>query len=35
MCMAVDKYMEMGNIHLEYKSDGKSGEIVHLTKQGC
>ncbi len=27
MCKAVDKTMEMGGIHLEYKSGGKSGEF--------
>lgn len=32
MCKAVDKTMEMGGIHLEYKSGGKSGEFVNPGK---
>ncbi len=28
MCKAIDKRMEMSQIHLEYKSGGKSGEFV-------
>ena len=35
MCKAVDKSMEMGNIYLEHKSGGKSGEFVNPRKQGC
>ena len=34
MCKAVDKSMEMGNIYLEHKSGGKSGEFVNPRKQG-
>ena len=34
MCKAVDKSMEMGNIYLEHKSGGKSGEFVNTRKQG-
>lgn len=33
MCKAVDKSMEMGNIYLEHKSGGKSGEFVNPRKQ--
>ncbi len=29
MCKAVDKTMEMGGIHLEYKAGGKSGEFYN------
>lgn len=29
MCKAVDKTMEMGSIHLEYKTGGKSGEFYN------
>ncbi len=29
MCKAVDKTMEMGGIHLEYKTGGKSGEFYN------
>lgn len=29
MCKAVDKTMELGNIYLEHKSGGKSGEFQH------
>ena len=29
MCKAVDKTMEMGSIHLEYKPGGKSGEFYN------
>lgn len=29
MCKAVDKTMEMGSIHLEYKAGGKSGEFYN------
>lgn len=29
MCKAVDRTMEMGGIHLEYKSGGKSGEFFN------
>lgn len=29
MCKAVDKTMEIGNIYLEHKSGGKSGEFVN------
>lgn len=29
MCKAVDKGMEIGNIYLEHKSGGKSGEFNH------
>ncbi len=29
MCKAVDKGMEIGNIYLEYKAGGKSGEFFH------
>lgn len=29
MCKAVDKAMEIGGIHLEYKSGGKSGEFFN------
>ena len=29
MCKAVDKTMEIGGIHLEYKSGGKSGEFFN------
>lgn len=35
MCKAVDKSMEMGNIYLEHKSGGKSGEFINPRKQGC
>ena len=35
MCKAVDKSMEMGNIYLEHKSGGKSGEFVNPRKQEC
>ena len=35
MCKEVDKSMEMGNIYLEHKSGGKSGEFVNPRKQGC
>lgn len=35
MCKAVDKSMEMGNIYLDHKSGGKSGEFVNPRKQGC
>ena len=28
MCKAIDKRMEISNIHLEYKAGGKSGEFV-------
>ena len=28
MCKAIDKRMELTNIHLDYKSGGKSGEFV-------
>ena len=34
MCKAIDKSMEMGNIYLEHKSGGKSGEFVNPRKQG-
>ena len=34
MCKAVDKSMEMGNIYLEHKSGGKSGEFVNPEKAG-
>lgn len=34
MCKAVDKSMEMGNIYLEHKSGGKSGEFFNSRKQG-
>lgn len=29
MCKAVDKSMEIGKIHLEHKSGGKSGEFIN------
>ena len=29
MCKAVDRTMEMGEIRLEHKSGGKSGEFFH------
>ena len=29
MCKAVDKTMEIGGIHLEYKAGGKSGEFYN------
>ena len=29
MCKAVDKTMEMGGIHLEYKTGGRSGEFYN------
>ncbi len=29
MCKAVDKGMEIGNIYLEHKAGGKSGEFFH------
>lgn len=32
MCKAVDKSMELGNIYLEHKSGGKSGEFHHPDK---
>ena len=28
MCKAIDKRMEISDIHLEYKAGGKSGEFV-------
>ena len=32
MCKAVDKTMELGNIYLEHKSGGKSGEFHNPRK---
>lgn len=34
MCKAVDKTMEIGNIYLEHKSGGKSGEFVNPRAKG-
>ncbi|TQI68607.1 cyclic pyranopterin monophosphate synthase MoaC [Clostridium sp. KNHs216] len=34
MCKAVDKRMEMGNIHLVEKQGGKSGDF-HFESEGC
>lgn len=33
MCKAVDKTMELGNIYLEHKSGGKSGEFYNSGKR--
>ena len=28
MCKAIDKRMEISDVHLEYKNGGKSGEFI-------
>ncbi len=33
MCKAIDKTMELGEIHLEEKSGGKSGTFINPGKQ--
>lgn len=34
MCKAVDKTMEIGGVHLEYKSGGKSGVFINPGQGG-